>query len=261
MPHPGTRVVQGEKTFIPLGPPTVSNNQGLWTNIPTENNPEVFRRLASNLGLSSRLDFFDVLDIDDPELLAFILRPVHALIFLCPADVYHETRDKTEVEMKEYQGYGPNEPVVWFKQTIGHACGLMAFLHSIMNGAGRSYIQPGSQLETILSSSIPLLPEARASLLYESDFLEMAHMNAANTGDSTAPSPEDPNYFHFIAFVKADDGHLWELNGGMPGPLDHGLLAPDEDALSRKALDRTVRQFIKGNATDIRYSIVAVGSN
>jgi ubiquitin carboxyl-terminal hydrolase L3 len=231
----------------------------VWANIPAENNPEVFRRLASNMGLSPRLDFFDVLDVNDRELLAFIPRPVHAIIFLCPADVYHATRDEIEEQMEEYQGCGSAEPVMWFKQTIGHSCGLMAFLHSLMNGAGRSCIPPGSQLDRIRQSSIPLLPEARADLLYESDFLEMAHMNAADMGDSAAPLPEDPNYFHFMAFVKADDGHLWELNGGLPGPLDHGLLEPDEDALSPRALDRTVRQFISGRVPDIRHSIVALG--
>ncbi|CRG89098.1 ubiquitin carboxyl-terminal hydrolase L3 [Talaromyces islandicus] len=242
MPHPATKVVQGKKTFIPL-----------------ENNPEVFRRLASKLGLSPCLDFFDVLDVNDADLLAFIPRPVHAIIFLTPADVYHATRDGVEKQMEEYQGCGPSEPVMWFKQTIGHACGLMAFLHSVMNGAGKSCIPPGSQLDKILQTSIQLRPEARADLLYNSDFLEIAHMDAADTGDSTAPSPEDPNYFHFVAFVKADDGHLWELNGGMPGPLDHGLLEPDEDALSQKALYRTVRQFIGGHAPDVRHSIVALG--
>lgn len=231
----------------------------MWANIPAENNPEVFRRLASNLGLSPQLDFYDVLDINDPDLLAFIPRPVHAIIFLTHEDVYYSTRRRTEGQMEDYQGCGSTERVMWFKQTIGHACGLMAFLHSITNGAGKSCIPPGSQLDKIHRESIPLGPEARADLLYKSDFLEMAHMNAAITGDSTAPSPEHPSDFHFIAFVKGDDGHLWELNGGMPGPLDHGLLEPDEDALSQKALDRTVRPFMSGQVPEIRHSIVALG--
>ncbi|KAH8705856.1 ubiquitin C-terminal hydrolase [Talaromyces proteolyticus] len=243
MPHPEVKVIRGKKTFIPL-----------------ENNPEVMRQLADNLGVSSDLEFYDVLDVDDKELLAFVPRPVHALIFLCHEDVYHATRDEVEEQMKAYQGFGSEEPVMWFKQTIGHACGLMAFLHSIFNGAGRGFILPESELNKLLQASIPLPPQLRADLLYQSEFLELAHMSAATVGDSVAPSPEDPCGFHFISFVKANDGHLWELNGGMPGPLDHGILDPDEDALSPKALDLTVKKFIARKGADIRYSIVALSS-
>ena len=162
--------------------------------------------------------------------------------------------------MKDYQSFGPTEPVLWIKQTIGHACGLMAFLHSISNGVGmRDYITPGSKLDHLFQKAIHLPPKARSDLLYNSDFIESEHMNAAITGDSNVPSPEDPNELHFIAFVKSDDGNLWELNGGMPGPLDHGPLDSEEDVLSQKALDRTVRQFLSGVDTDIRHSIVALG--
>ena len=62
----------GKKTFIPL-----------------ENNPEVFTELVHKLGVSPKLGFYDVYSLDDLDLLSLIPRPVHALIFISPADVYH----------------------------------------------------------------------------------------------------------------------------------------------------------------------------
>ncbi|KAI9875042.1 MAG: hypothetical protein M1830_008992 [Pleopsidium flavum] len=37
--------------------------------------------------------------------------------------------------------------------------------------------------------------------------------------------------------------YLWELNGGMQGPVDRGALDSDEDALCEKALQLGVRSF------------------
>ena len=221
-------------------------------------------QLARKLGISSDLSFYDVLDIDDQEgLLSFIPRPVHALIFLTPASVYHATRDDTEAEMRrtpDPQRDLESKPpaVTWFKQTVGNACGLMAFLHCICNGVGRNYIEPDSQFAHFLKEADSLPAASRADLVYNSELLEQAHMDVAFTGDTDAPITEGPAGFHYIAFVKSDDGHLWELNGGMPGPLDLGALSSDEGALSPRALDMSVRSFM-GTHPDLRHSIVALG--
>src|SRR5688572_8347627 len=98
--------------------------------IPLENNPEVFTSLVHDLGASDELGFYDVFSIDDPDLLAFIPRPVYALIFITPPDIYNTVREKERTPLASqkltYNKSGPDEPVVWFNQTIGHACGLYA---------------------------------------------------------------------------------------------------------------------------------------
>lgn len=228
----------------------------------SENNPEVFSSLARLLGVSSELGFYEVYSIDDPDILAFIPRPVYALIVCCQVEFLAATdRYKEQATLPVYDGSGPEEPVVWFKQTIGHACGLMAFIHSVFNGRTKDYILPDSHLDKILKTAIPLKPQARADLLYNSAILETAHQSVALQGDSTAPMAADPNENHFIAFV-VDKGRLWELNGGMKGPLDRGALDEGEDALSEKALNSGVRDFIKAakdaDIDDVRFSVVAV---
>lgn len=212
-----------------------------------------------HLGVSSSLGFYDIYSIDDPSLLAFIPRPAYALLFICPEKVYHRSRDAEDAGMQPYTASGASEPVVWFKQTIGHACGLIGLLHGVTNGGAKAYIQPASSLAHLLQDAIPLVPEARAELLYNSKALEDAHCAAAELGDTAAPRPEEDNGHHYICFVRGDDGHLWELNGGMKGPVDRGALEDGEDALSERALELGARTFLKmAGEADMDFSIVAL---
>ncbi|KAF2454575.1 ubiquitin carboxyl-terminal hydrolase isozyme L3 [Lineolata rhizophorae] len=229
------------------------------TFIPLENNPEVFSHLVHKLGVSPSLGFYDVYSIDDASLLAFIPRPAHALLFICPSAVYHRSR-ATEPAEAPYAGRGPTEPVIWFKQTIGHACGLIGVLHAVANGAARrDYVAAGSVLDALLAAAVPLGVEERARLLHDSEALERAHAEAARLGDTAAPRPEEPNFHHYICFVKGDDGGLWELEGGWTGPIRRGELEEGEDVLSEKALDMSVRPFLKhAGEGNLDFSIVAL---
>ncbi|KAK3069392.1 hypothetical protein LTR53_012306 [Teratosphaeriaceae sp. CCFEE 6253] len=234
----------GKKTFIPL-----------------ENNPAVFSQLVHALGVSPQLGFYDVYSLDDPALLSLIPRPAHALIFISPADVYHRVR-ASDAGSKHitYAASGPPEPVLWFKQTIGHACGLIALLHSVSNGSAAQHIAPGSLLDRLLAEATPLKPLPRAAVLYNSDELERAHMSVATQGDSVAPMAVEPNGYHFISFVPGTDGHLYELEGSWDGPIDRGVMAEGEDVLGAKALAAGVRRFVEAAEGSMEFSIVALAT-
>lgn len=103
--------------------------------------------------------------------------------------------------------------MIWFKQTIGHACGLYALIHSVGNGPAKDFIIQETLLDKLLKEAQPLKPRPRADVLYNSAELERAHMSSAFKGDSAAPMAEEPNGYHFISFVKGTDGHLYELEG------------------------------------------------
>lgn len=105
-----------------------------------ENNPEVMTSLVHKLGLSSTLAFHDVWSIDDPDMLAFVPRPANALLLVFPiSEAYETARRAEDGEKPEYNGTGA-EPVIWYKQTIRNACGLIGVLHAISNGTSRSLI-------------------------------------------------------------------------------------------------------------------------
>ena len=253
--------VMASATEVSHEPGVYINSKGKKTFVPLENNPEVFTELVHRLGVSPELGFYDVYSIDEPELLSFIPRPVHALIFISPAEVVSRVRQTDGTKELTYDGSGEHEPVIWFKQTIGHACGLYALIHSVGNGSAKQYIKPESTLDKLLKEATPLKPVPRADVLYNSRDLEKAHMSVAFKGDSVAPMAEEPNGYHFISFVKGHDGHLYELEGGWgQGPLDRGALNEDEDCLSERALEMGVRKHIKTADGIMEFSMVALAT-
>ncbi|KAK5283164.1 ubiquitinyl hydrolase 1 [Exophiala xenobiotica] len=203
------------------------------TYIPLENNPEVMTKLAHELGLSTSLAFQDAYSLTEPDLVAILPRPANALLFIYPctehSEAYYARMNEAE---PDYQGSGPNEPVMFYHQTIHHACGLIGLLHCITNGTAADLIQRDSGLDKF-------------------------------TGDTTAPPlGEDPGHA-FIAFVKGKDGHLWELEGRRKGPVDLGRLEEDEDVLSEKALNMGPLPFMKreeaAGSGVVRFSCTVLG--
>jgi ubiquitin carboxyl-terminal hydrolase L3 len=103
--------------------------------------------LIHKLGLSSKLGFQDVFSIDDPDLLAFVPRPAYALLLIFPvSEAYEKFRRAEDASKQEYDGSGAGEPVVWYKQTIGNACGLIGLLHGVSNGVAREHIGTFAQV-------------------------------------------------------------------------------------------------------------------
>ena len=86
--------------------------------VPLKSDPEIFKKLMHELGVSRSVRFVvDVWSLED-EMLARIPPPVLVLIL----HVEGGTKAK------------PNEDgVVWLKQTINNACGLYAILHAVCN--------------------------------------------------------------------------------------------------------------------------------
>lgn len=231
----------------------------------TENNPETLTPLAHALGLSPSLKFHDVYSLSDPSLLSLIPRPCLALIVIIPLTTSWDTNRRAEdAEIQPYDASGPDEPVLWFKQTIGHACGLISVLHATLNGPAADSVKPNSILAHIRDEAFPLHREARAQLLYDSEDLEREHMRFARQGDTVAPDPNTfKNGLHFVTFVKGNDGHLWELEGGRKGPLDRGILGEMEDVLSPKAVELGLGRIFKMEEDvggDARFSCIALAA-
>ncbi|KAI5196660.1 hypothetical protein E4T39_07653 [Aureobasidium subglaciale] len=226
--------------------------------VPLENNPQVFTQLARDLGLSPSWTFHDVYSLTEPELLNMVPRPVQALIFTTPGETFHRARDVENDAMVPHEANVDKDSVIWFEQTLRNSCGLMAFLHATLNSVTRDDLLPGSVLQDLRDRAVGLSVAGRSRLLEHSAALETAHASAANLGDTAAPPiPQCPPN-HYIAFVRQRDGTLWELNGGMKGPVCRGTLDDSKDALSDTALDLTVQSFLKHAEGDARFTVVAL---
>ncbi|KAK4239701.1 ubiquitin carboxyl-terminal hydrolase isozyme L3 [Achaetomium macrosporum] len=237
-----------------------------------ENNPEVMNALGKKLGLSDDLTFYDVISLDEPDLLGDIPRPVYALLAIVPmTPAWLRDREKEDEKLGDPESYyhggaaaaGADEPIIWFKQTIRDACGSYGLLHCAINGPTSKFIVPGSTLEKLRNAAIPLAKDERAQMLYDSKAFEEAHQSVAGLGDTAEPTIGSGEHRgqHFIAYVKAN-GHLWELEGSRNGPLDRGELGEDEDVLSPKALELGLKRIINlekdSGEQDLRFSCIAL---
>lgn len=109
--------------------------------IPLEANPQLLTTLIHKLGVSPALQMHDVYSLTDPDMLAFIPRPALALLLVFPVSAAYESYRMAEDSLAtEYNGTGDKEPVLWWKQTIRNACGLMGLLHAVTNGPARDFI-------------------------------------------------------------------------------------------------------------------------
>ncbi|EJU02138.1 cysteine proteinase [Dacryopinax primogenitus] len=247
--------------------------------VPLESDPDVFTNLIHNLGASRSLGFVDVLSLTDPDLLAFVPRPVLALILVFPDFGDYAVRyAKDQANILEYEGCGEGEEVVWFQQTIGNACGLYAILHAVCNGKARGDIdvhpfpsyrsyhlmhlpEPDSPLARLLQQVIPLPPTARARALESSTELEAAHRAAALQGQTAPPDAEDEVDHHYICFVRsAKNGHLYQMDGMLKGPVDLGQAGVGD--LMSEEVRRVVGQFLEtGEDGVVGFSLLALVEN
>lgn len=161
------------------------------------------------------------------------------------------------------QGLRQRRAVTWFRQTITHGCGLIGLLHSVSNGVPGDLVVPGSQLANFLDKAVPLGMDERAKLLADDDGMYESSEAVALKGDTATLQPGEVSNNHFVALVKARDGHLWELEGSRKGPLDRGALAEDEDAFSERALKLGTKRLIdiqKEGGGDLRFSCIVLAS-
>jgi ubiquitin carboxyl-terminal hydrolase L3 len=261
---PQAEIINGIKTFTILGTSFLPSRLR-HSNKLLENNPAVFNALSAKLGLSPDLEWHDIYSLTEPSLLSLIPRPVLALLVIMPftpawrANRMVEDKDKPLI----YPRKGPQEPVLWFKQTIGEACGSIGLIHCLLNGPAKFHVVGGSWLARIKDEAVDLGMDERAKLLYDSQELEVAHQSVAEMGDSRMPSLDGEGHVgqHFVAFVK-DGGKLWELEGNRRGPLDRGILGEDEDLLCPRAIELGIGRVIEldraSGGGDLRFSCIAL---
>ncbi|KAF2622336.1 cysteine proteinase [Macroventuria anomochaeta] len=209
------------------------------------------------LGISKSLCFQDVLSLDDPELLRFLPRPVHALILVFPTTEAYERRIKVEdFESKNYPDGSDDEDVVSFRQTTNNACGLYAILHAVCNGDVRNSFgeladmtEPSSPMGHLSRTCLPLRHSERALALENEQKLERAYADVAKKGDTEAPAnPEDESHIN---------GHLYQLDGDRKRPIELAFLEAEEDVLSEKCL-AVIRVMTTWEEDNLSFSLMAL---
>ncbi|KAI8597151.1 ubiquitin carboxyl-terminal esterase L3, isoform CRA_d [Dissophora ornata] len=165
----------------------------------------------------------------DEELLAFVPQPVHALILLFPVSPKYQEYCKEEQQKIDQQGQTVSPKVIFYPQTIANACGTMGVLHSIANNwahGGSLKLKEGSVIENFMKKTVDLSPAERAKALEEDKSLAGVHESHASTGQTATPDLADEVDLHYVCLVERD-GHLYELDGNKPYPINHGSTSKD----------------------------------
>ncbi|KAI8374502.1 uncharacterized protein BYT42DRAFT_406984 [Radiomyces spectabilis] len=193
--------------------------------LPLEANPDVWNDIVHKLGVSPKWNYTDVYE------------------------KYEKFKEQEEAKLtKLEQNISPN--VVFFKQTISNACGMIALLHSLANNDD-DIIGPGL-LHELIEKSRSMSPDERAELLENSKELAKVHQLAANDGQTQAPSLDEDINLHFICFVDVDQ-HLYELDGRKLFPINHGKCTD----LVEGAV-KFMKQYMERDPDQSNYSAIAL---
>lgn len=225
--------------------------------LPLESNPDVMNKFIHLLGVPEKWNIVDVYGLDG-EALAWIPRPVVALILLFPCSDKFYDHAKQEAEAIKEKGQVVVDDIFYMKQYVSNACGSIALIHSVANNADRLQLQEGV-FKKILEDSKHLTPEQRGEMLSkvnsnsEAYKLITAHQELAMEGQTEANPNEKVNH-HFVAFIQKG-GYLYELDGRKEFPINHG---PTTDETFLEDAAKVCKQFMERDAEDVNFTIMAL---
>ncbi|KAG8452242.1 hypothetical protein GDO86_004151 [Hymenochirus boettgeri] len=200
--------------------------------LPLEANPDVMNQFLKQLGVGASWQFVDVYGMES-DLLSMVPRPVCAILLLFPVTEKYELFRAEEEQKIKSHGQEVNSSVYFMKQTINNACGTIGLIHAVANNREKLRFECDSSLKKFLEESLSMNPDERAKFLEKDENLRVTHESSAHEGQSEAPSIDDKVDLHFVAFAHLN-GHLYELDGRKPFPINHGQTNDDtflEDAI------------------------------
>lgn len=223
--------------------------------VPLESNPEVFTQFAQGLGLTPSYSFHDIYSLTEPDLMAFLPRPMKAIILLFPInEVYESTKDDVDQEQGASEG---NTPPTWFKQTVRNACGLYAVLHSLSNNPDVL------DKESILKQF--LLKNQRAANKYADDqtddfivSISDLYNKSSSDGQTAAPGADEEVNLHFITYVQYN-GQLFEMDGRRSGGSKSLGPSSSDDLLDEPLLKERVQWYIDNAGEQLKLSFSLLG--
>ncbi|XP_078258421.1 ubiquitin carboxyl-terminal hydrolase isozyme L3 [Rhinoraja longicauda] len=205
------------------------------------------------LGLHPSWEFGDVLGMD-LEILSLVPRPICAILLLFPVTEKYEIYKQQEEAKIKAEGQKVNPRVYFMKQSIRNACGTIGLIHAVANNQDKLEFECNSALKRFLVDSACLSPEDKGKYLEKDESIRVTHEFSAQEGQTEAPSLDEKVDLHFISFVNVD-GHLYELDGSKPFPINHGDTT--DDCLLVDAID-VCKKFMQRDPDELRFTVMAL---
>lgn len=221
--------------------------------LPLESNPEVMNKFLNLLGVPKKWNMVDVYGLD-PEVLAWVPKPVLAVILLFPCSQKFYDYSSAQEERLKKEGQTVDKGVYYLKQIVSNACGTVALIHSVANNQEQLQLEDGPFKE-MLDKSVDMSPEERGELLQKTcGKIVETHEELAQEGQSKMVAPNEVNH-HFVAFVHRN-GCLYELDGRKAFPINHG--ATTETTLLEDAVRVCSKEFIALDKDDVNFTLMAL---
>lgn len=211
--------------------------------VPLESNPDVFTSFAHDLGLDESYSFVDIYSLSDPDLVAFVPRPVKALILLFPLNSFFETAKNDKTIANEELTAKEDQPI-WFKQTIRNACGLYGLLNSL--GNNKELLNKDSKLLEFLEAH-PKFDGQYSDTAADDFVVYLSELNSDKfqQGQTEAPEAEQEVNLHFITFIQ-HNGLIYELDGRRPqgARLLSTIDEPGSDVMGQKSVADRLKWYM-----------------
>ena len=225
----------------------------------------LFTLLLEDFGVNG-VQVEEIYDLKKP-----IEGPVYGFIFLFR---WIEERRARRKLLETTDIYQRDENIVnsifFAHQIVPNSCATHALLSILLNC---SNIDLGSTLTRLKNHTADMTPENKGYAIGNTPELAFAHNSHAmpqarrrlerNAGATTSARIGIPTIratceaFHFVSFVPIN-GHLFELDGLKPFPMDHGTWEPNEDWTDKFRRVITNRIDISNGEQDIRFNLMAV---
>ncbi|XP_052400837.1 ubiquitin carboxyl-terminal hydrolase isozyme L1 isoform X1 [Carassius gibelio] len=205
---------------------------------------QMLNKVLSKLGVGSSWHFVDVLGLED-ESLSGVPSPCCAMMLLFPLTQQHE-------DFRSKQSVDDSKSVYFLKQTVVNSCGTVGLVHAVANNQDSIDFDSDSALKKFLKATSGMSAAERAKELEQNKAFQETHDAVADEGP--CPPEGDKVNFHFITFVNVN-GQLYELDGRMDGPVNHGPTKPESFVMDAA---RVCREFMEREKGEVRFSAVAL---
>jgi ubiquitin carboxyl-terminal hydrolase L3 len=111
-------------------------------------------------------------------------------------------------------------------------------------------------LKNFFTKSANMSPKERADYLGEDEEITEAHETSALEGDTKAPPPEQNVNLHFVSLIHKD-GHIYELDGRRPFPVNHG---PTTAGNFLQDAAQVCKDYMKRDPNEVNFNIIALAS-
>ncbi|RUS76452.1 hypothetical protein EGW08_015793 [Elysia chlorotica] len=228
-----------------------------------ESDPGLFTLLLEDFGVNG-VQVEEIYDLQKP-----IEGTVYGFIFLFRWIEERRSRRKTNMEVESFVTDADAVNKIFFaQQIIPNSCATHALLSVLLNCGTK--VKLGKTLNLIKDFTDSMSPEDKGYAIANMPELARVHNSFARP-ETSKPIPEkqaglssiratDSETFHFVSYVPIH-GHLFELDGLKPHPIDHGPWEKGDDWTEkfRRVITNRLGMATGGEPYhDIRFNLMAV---